>query len=162
MKSNLKYSILVFLILFVHSITYAQAGKVPPFRMVQPDGKIFKAEYLPIGKPIVIIYFSTECEECHQLIHELLTRINDLKGVSIAMITYLSVQSVSQFIAENNLAKYSNIYVGTEGSSLFVQSYYNIEKFPFMALFNKNGDLIKKYTSNEVDLTDLISRLKVI
>ena len=95
-------------------------------------------------------------------ISELLSGINDLRNVSIAMITYLSIESVSEFIAKNKLTNYSNIYVGTEGSNLFVKNYYNISLFLFAALYNKNGDLIKKYNSKEISLNDLAERLKLI
>ena len=139
---------------------YAQTGKVPSFRMVQSNGKIFKAENLPFEKPIIIIYFSPECDDCQKLTDDLLSRIDDLKNVSVAMITYLSVESVAQFEARNNLKKYGNIYTGTEGNYLFVKNYYNIEQFPFIALFSKDGDLIKKYYSKEISVKDLLFRLK--
>ncbi len=145
---------------FMYLESYAQTSKVPSFRMIQSNGKIFRAEYLPFGKPIIIIYFSPDCDDCQLLTSEFLARINDFKNVSIAMITYLSVESVSNFVARNNLSNYSNIYVGTEGNSLFVKNYYDIEKFPFVALFNKNGDLIKKYYSKEISLNDLSDCLK--
>jgi protein-disulfide isomerase len=49
----------------------AQAGKLPPFRMMQTNGKVFKAEHLPIGKPTIIIYFSPECDHCEKLIQRI-------------------------------------------------------------------------------------------
>ena len=145
---------------FMYSYVYAQAGKVPSFRMVKTNGKIFRAENLPFGKPIIIIYFSPECDDCQRLTDDLLARMNDFKNASIAMITYLSVDAVSQFEARNNLKKYGNIYIGTEGNYLFLKNYYNIEQFPFIALFSKDGDLIKKYYSKEINVSDLVDRLK--
>jgi thiol-disulfide isomerase/thioredoxin len=150
----------VCIISFVHSNVYAQTGKVPSFRMVQADGKIFRAENLPFGKPIIIIYFSPECDDCQKLTDELLARINEFKNASVAMITYLSVDAVSQFEARNNLKKYGNFYIGTEGNYLFVKNYYSIEQFPFIALFSKDGDLIKKYYSKEINVSDLVDHLK--
>jgi thiol-disulfide isomerase/thioredoxin len=160
MKNRLTFSILVFLMLIINSKTFSQSGKVPPFRMIQANGKIFKAENLPIGKPIVIIYFSPDCEDCQRLTKELLARINDFKGVSFAMVTYQPVENVSKYVTKNSLGKYDNIYVGTEGSSLFVKNYYNIMHFPFVALYNKNGDLIVKYNTKEVDLDNLLYRIR--
>ncbi|HQG36222.1 MAG TPA: thioredoxin-like domain-containing protein [Bacteroidales bacterium] len=160
MKLYFKVSILGTLALLLYLRVNAQSGKVPPFRIIQPDGKIFKAEELPFGKPILIVYFSPECEECHKLTYELLNRINDLKNVSMVFITYTSVESVSKFVIDNNLRKYTNIYIGTEGNYLFVLKYYDIKQFPFIALFDKEGNLIKKYYSKEVNLDDLIDHLK--
>jgi thiol-disulfide isomerase/thioredoxin len=137
----------------------AQSGKVPPFRMVQKNGKVFKAEDLPIGKPIIIIYFSPDCKDCQSLTDKVIARINDFKSASIAMITYLSLESVSQFVNKNGLDKYPNIYVGTESNSIFVMNYYNIKDFPFIALYTKNGDLVKRYYDKETDVNDLLHRL---
>ena len=55
----------------------AQTNKVPSFRMIKSNGKVFRAEYLPFEKPIIIIYFSPDCDDCQQLTSELLFAIND-------------------------------------------------------------------------------------
>jgi len=159
-----KYRLLILLsvLLILCGVAAAQAGKVPPFRMVQSDGKVFRAENLPFGRPILIIYFSPDCDDCHRFISELLKQIKDFRDVSIAMITYLPVENVSEFVVKNKLKSYSNIYVGTEGNSLFVKNYYKIDQFPFAALYNKNGDLIKEYLSREISVNDLSERLKMI
>lgn len=127
--------------------------------MFQSNGSLFKAENLPLGKPIVIIYFSTECEDCQQLTEELLTRINELKKASIAMVTYLPKDNLAQFVTKYNITKYPNIYIGTEGDSYFIGNYYKVGHLPFMVLYNKDGDLIKIY-DKKLDLEDLIIRIK--
>jgi thiol-disulfide isomerase/thioredoxin len=156
------YPILLFVTLLIFQDAYPQSGKVPPFRMLQSNGKIFRAEELPIGKPIVIIYFSPDCEDCQKLTKDLLARMNDFKDVSFAMITYQTVENVRAYVVKNKLNNYSNIFIGTEGSSLFVRNFYNIMKFPFMTLYNKNGDLIVKYQMNEINLDDMYSRIKAL
>jgi thioredoxin-related protein len=147
------------LILSTNSVVSAQSTKVPPFRMVQPNGKVFKAENVPRGKPIIIVYFLPDCDHCQRLTKDLTRRISEFKKASIAMITYQPLNQVAKFANDYNLKRYSNIYVGTEGSSLFVRNYYNIMQMPFIALFTKNGDVIKLYTRDE-GLNDLSARLK--
>jgi arsenate reductase-like glutaredoxin family protein len=136
----------------------AQAGKLPPFRMTQANGKIFKAEDLPMGKPIIIIYFSPECDHCEKLMKELLKRTEEFKKASIAMVTYLPVEKVVEFEKTYVLKKYSNIYAGTENSSFFLKNYYNLIEMPFAALYSKNGDFIKSY-HKDIDVKDLLNRL---
>ena len=160
MKVKLIFSLFVFVLLIFDNNSNAQSGKVPPFRIIQPNGKIFKAENLPFEKPILIVYFSPDCEDCQEFTEGLLAHNMELKNVSIALITYLPVEFVTQFVAKNNLKVYPNIYVGTEGNSLFIKNYYGIEQFPFVVLFNKNGDLIKKYSNREVNINDLLIQLK--
>jgi len=147
------------MMLLMSSATHSQSNKVPPFKMIQADGKVFLAGNLPLGKPIVIIYFSVECEDCQQLIKELLNRINELNSASIAMITYQPKDKVKQFVSEYQLDKYSNIFIGTEEDSYFVGNYYKVGQLPFMALYNKNGDLIKTY-NKEISIDDLLIHLR--
>jgi len=159
-KNNLiRYFLVSVVMLLVSSITYSQINKVPPFQMMQANGKVFLAGNLPVGKPIVIIYFSPDCKECHDLTTELLKRINEFSTASIAMITNMPLDQVKQFVSEFQLEKYPNIYVGTEGDSFFVGRYYRVGKLPFMVLHNKNGDLVKVY-NQEMNIEDLILRLK--
>ncbi len=157
-----KYPLLLFLtfLLLFDSFAYSQLGRVPPFQMILHNGKLFRAQNLPMGKHIIIVYFSPECEECHQFTTELLKRIDDFQNASIAMITYMPIEKIKPYVVDNKLDKYSNIYVGTEGNTLFVLNYYNVLDFPFVALYNKNGILIRKYTSKEINLIDLINRLE--
>lgn len=145
-------------LLLAFSTTHAQTGKIPPFRFLQSNGKIFKAEDLPKGKPVVLIYFSPECDHCELLVTELIKRSAEFKKSSIALITYLPLEKVSKFAVDYHLNKYSNIYVGTERSSYFVRNYYNIIDLPFAALYTKNGDLVKLYPKN-VSLNELSMRL---
>ena len=137
------FVLLVGLIFLLTIDGFSQSGKVPPFKMVQPNGKVFFAANLPIGKPIVIIYFDPGCEDCEQLTKNLVSRIDEFEEISFAMITYLPLESLNRFVTKYNLGQYSNIYIGTEGNSYFVQNYYQIGPMPFMALYNENGDLIK-------------------
>lgn len=162
MRNIITFSIILTALLLVFTDIKAQSGKVPPFRMMQADSKVFRAQDLPMGKPIVLIYFSTDCEDCQKLTHDLLTRINEFKNVSIAMITYQDLGSVKKYVLKNKLDTFSNIYVGSEGSSLFVRNYYNVTQFPFMTLYDKNGNLQVKYLTKEIDLDDLYGRIKVL
>jgi len=160
MKIKTRLILLILLVFTTSSYTFSQSAKVPPFQMVLHTGKLFRAQNLPLGKPIIIVYFSPECEECHKFLEEMLEKYDDFVSASIAMITYVPVEKVKPYVSENNLDKYPNIYIGTEGNSLFVANYYRIRNFPFVALFDKNGNLIKRYLSTEVNVNDLILHLK--
>lgn len=150
------------LTLFLTAGSIFPQGKIPPFRMMQANGKIFKAESLPLKKPVVIFYFSPDCEECQKLTSELLDRMDDFLNVSFAMITYQPVENVKKYVIKNKLNNYNNIFIGTEGSSLFVRNWYNIMNFPYLVLFNTNGDIITSYSTKEIDLDDLYLRIKML
>jgi thiol-disulfide isomerase/thioredoxin len=161
MKKIFLATILSGLSLIISQKSFSQALKIPPFKIIQSDGKLFRAQDLPMGKPIIIIYFSPECEECQKFTEAMLSRMDDFWKASIAMITYLPVQDVAQFVSKYKLNIYPNIYVGTEGSAFIVRYYFNIKRFPFIALFNKDGGLIKIWDKQE-NIDDLVKRLKAL
>jgi thiol-disulfide isomerase/thioredoxin len=136
--------------------------KLPPFRMMQVNGEVFKAEYLPIGKPILLIYFSPDCDHCEKLMTDFVKHAEAFKKASVVMITYLPVERVAQFKKDYSINRFSNIVVGTEGMTFFVRNYYNLVEMPFAALHDKNGNLIRSYERDVPlqDLSNLLNRLK--
>lgn len=158
MKSiKVRIAVLVML-LITTPFLYAQSGKLPPFKMVQANGSIFKAQDLPMEKPILIVYFSPECDHCEKLMKEFFKLATSFQKASVAFITYLPVDRVSKFVNDYKLAKHPNIYSGTEGSTFFVRNYYSITEMPFAALYTKNGDVVASYGKN-VDLKSLAEKL---
>lgn len=140
-------------------VLHAQRGKLPPFKMLQVSGKVFSAHDLPMGKPILIVYFSPDCDHCERMLKEFFKQSSDFQKASIAFITYLPVEKVSKFEEEYNLAGYSNMYAGTEGETFFVKNYYKIVEIPFVALYTKDGDLVTSY-EGDVNLKALVEQLK--
>jgi thiol-disulfide isomerase/thioredoxin len=153
--------VLVCLLLVDLPELYSQTRKVAPFKIVLADGKTFTSQDLPKGKPVVIIYFSPECEDCQKLTGELIRNIDDYWGITFTMVTYLPVSALGQFVSKFNLKKYPNFYVGTEGSTFIVRYYYNVIDFPFVIVHNKNGDLVKIFKTEE-SLKELPSLLKTL
>ena len=135
-----------------------QSGKLPPFAIMQANGKIFRAHELPVGKPMLIVYFSPECDHCDILMKDLLKMEANFRKSSVVMITHLAVDKVSKFVQKYGLSKYPNVYVGTEGTWLFVKNYYKILEMPFIALHDKNGNLVKMYRE-EGALPGLVKQL---
>jgi hypothetical protein len=135
-----------------------QPKKIPPFRILLANNKVFKAEQIPLGKPVVIFYFSIECDHCKSFITEMCKRIDELKKATIVMITFYSTAEVRNFSQQFTLNQFPNIIVGTEGAGMLVRSYYNIRNTPFIALHDQMGNYISSY-SNKVNLNELIKRI---
>ncbi|HRB06283.1 MAG TPA: redoxin domain-containing protein [Niabella sp.] len=154
------FSALLFGLFFCASLdSWAQSNKVPPFRMTQSNGKLFTATNLPLGKPIMIIYFSPDCDHCQVMMKDWFKKVNDFKKASVAMITFSPIDKVITFEKDFKVNQYPNIVVGTEGLSFFVRNYYQIMDMPFAALYDKNGNLIASYQKN-IPLNELADKLK--
>ena len=137
---------------------YAQR-KIPSFRLALSDGKLFNASNLPLDKPVIIIYFSPECDHCQVLMKEWFKRSGEFRKATIAMITFLPLSNLALFEKEFKTNHHSNIVVGTEGTSFYVKNYYKILDLPFVALHDKNGNLITTY-SKDIPLNALSLKLR--
>ena len=156
---GIKRILVLSIMLFVSLVADAQTRKIPPFSMMQGNGKVFKAQQLPMGKPVIIIYFDPDCDHCEKTTKELLGKMDEFKNASIAMVTFLPVNKVIEFEKKYALEKYPNIFVGTEGSTSFLKNYYKLTIMPYIALYTKNGDMVKEYRTYG-PLTDLSNQLK--
>lgn len=155
-------SFITLILLFVSNVdANAQTGKIPPFRIMQPNGNEYRADNLPMGKPILIIYFSPDCDDCLAFMDKFIKQIGSFNKVSITMITYLPISEVAKFSTEYRIYKYGNIVVGTEAPTIFVRNYYNITKIPFVALYDKNGNKIVSYERN-IPIMELKNKIKVL
>ena len=139
----------------------AQQNKLPPFRMFLETGTVFKAEQLPLGKPIVLIYFLPDCEHCQLLTQNIVKHLDELKGFSVVMVTYYPPAEVGRFARRYGLDKHSNFYLGTEGNFFYLKNYYNLSKLPFAALYTQNGNLIKTYNSEDF-FSDFLREIKKV
>ncbi len=161
----MKYSsfLVIGLIFFISFFTIPKAtsGNIPPFRITQLNGKSFRAENIPFGKPILIVYFSPDCDDCLNFINSFFDNIKAFDKAYVVMISYLSLDSITKIYAKYKIGQHGNIAIGVEGVPYFVRNYYNITALPFVALYDKNGKLISSY-AKDIPLFNLISSLKTI
>ena len=157
-RSPFSIAILYLLFLFAPLKTSAQAGKLPPFRIMQTNGQVFNATQLPVGKPIVVIYFDPDCHDCQTLMGQLFSQTKSFQKASLALITNATINQVITFSDKYKVTTFKNMVLGTEGSNAPLGKYYNYPQMPFVALYDKNGNLQTTYKKT-IPITDLVARL---
>jgi thiol-disulfide isomerase/thioredoxin len=123
------------------------AGELPlaPFEITLANNQSFKSFQLKKNVPVMLMYFSPECDHCRDLTKDILKNAKALVNKQLVMITYFPVPEVKRFESEFELTNYPNIKVGTEGTKFIVRKHYNIRNFPFIVLYDKQGKLIKTF-----------------
>ena len=116
---------------------------IPPFKIRLVNGNGFTYEQIDKHKSLVLIYFSPTCEHCKEFTAALLKRKKELTGKQIVFISFEDLKEVKSFDDTYHLSSNSNMNIGSEGYTFVVQKYYQIQKFPFVAVFNKKGTLVK-------------------
>ena len=152
----------IFILLCVsifNSSAFAQS--IPPFKMLLTNGKTFYAKDLPQWKPVVIIYFSPDCEHCQTLMNAVFKKISSFKKVEIVMVTFRPLNEVADFERNYQVYKYSNIIVGSEVPVFFFKTYYNLMNTPFTVIYDNQGKYIYSYRK-ETTIDDLVNRVKLL
>ena len=131
---------------------------VPPIQLTQTDGTLLTKDKLKKNTPVVIMFFSPDCDHCQHQTAEMVLRIKELEPYQIIMATYQPMEDLITFRKNYQLDKYPNIKTGRDAKFL-LPSFYNIKSLPFLALYNKKGDLLKSYEGN-VKVDEMIKELK--
>jgi thioredoxin-related protein len=127
--------------------------------MYRSNNSIFIATELPKNKPIIIIYFDPDCDHCQKLMNDVFKKINSFKKAEIVMVTFKPVEEVAAFEKKYKTHNYSNINVGTEGTSYQLRNYYKLINMPFTALYDKDQKFTYSY-GQDISVDDLIKRLQ--
>lgn len=154
----------LFLFILLANTAFAQsvAGtkKIAPFKMQLTNGQQYTSAQLAKG-PVVLIYFSPDCEHCQAFTKDLIKNYPVVANKQVIMVTFQAMDMLKPFVTQYNLNKYLNLKVGTEGTSYVVQHYYQIRSFPYIAIYDKNGNLVKTY-EGEQPHAEIFKTLKAI
>ncbi len=144
---------------FIFLSVDANSQTIPLFKIHETNGKVINSSSLINNKPVVLIYFSPDCEHCTTLLAKVFKQIDQFKKATIALVSFMPLTDVAAFEKLYHTNQYKNMIVGTEEPVLFVKNLYNLESTPFTMLFNKAGKLIVSY-KKETPLNDLINHLR--
>lgn len=121
---------------------YKRFPTPPPFRLLLPDSSTYftKAD-LPKKTQLLIMVFNPDCEHCKKETDELIGNIEKFKKIQIVMATWQPFAEMKKFYEDFQLYQHPNIRVGRD-VSFIIPPFYNIRNLPFLALYDKKGDLI--------------------
>jgi thiol-disulfide isomerase/thioredoxin len=138
---------------------YKRFPTLPPFQILLSDSaSMFTKAQLPAGKPVLFVLFSPECSHCQHETEELIAHRDELKDVEIVMITMHPLWMMKDFISTYGLAQYPNFIVGKD-IYFIMPSFYNIHNLPYLAMYNKKGDLIMGFEGS-MDINKLIETFR--
>lgn len=156
----MKRTSIIFLLVFYASCaskkeTDKAIATLPPFDVLLIDSTtLLNSKQIPTGNPIVLMYFSPECEHCQKETKEIIHNIDRLKDVRLFFVTPLSHTELVTFYKHYQLSHYKNIVAATD----YNYSFYNAFKptdVPYWAIYNDRKELVRTI-KGEVPMTELI------
>jgi thioredoxin-related protein len=124
---------------------YKRFPEVPQIQLLLSDSttKFTKAQ-LPSKKPVLFMLFSPECSHCQHETEELIAHKDELKDIQIVMVTLHPLWMMNEFIDHYKLKELPNVVVGRD-IYYFFPSFYRIRNLPFLAMYDKKGNLITTF-----------------
>jgi len=165
----MKNTLLFFISVFFFATGFAQTDStLPPYKrfpslpsiriLLSDSATLYTKAQIPAGKPVVFMIFSPDCSHCQDETQELKAHMDELKDVQIVMITFHPLWQMNDFISKYGLAAYKNIVVGKD-IDYMTMDFYGLHKIPYLALYNKKGNLIGGFEGS-LPLPILIELLK--
>jgi thioredoxin-related protein len=121
---------------------YKRFPTLPPLQLLLGDSstKYTKAN-IPAKKAVLVMIFSPDCSHCQHTAEEMVENKENLKNVHIIMSTISSISEMNKFMEKYGLDKMPNVVAGKDIYFL-LPPFYGLKNFPYMAFYNKKGDLI--------------------
>jgi thioredoxin-related protein len=137
--------------------------KIPEFRILTHDSVYVNNSILKNDKPVVFIYFSPDCSHCQRLMYELKPYMKDFSKSQVVMVTFIQksyLKLLREFRRDFNLNSYPNFITGTEYPDYKLQRYFQVATTPFIAIYGRNGKLVKYFDKSPKEVTEFVDVVK--
>lgn len=124
---------------------YKRFPTLPPVKLLMLDSSShFTKDDYAKKKDVLIILFNPDCEHCQKETKEIVDSIDRFKNVQIVMATMMPFEKMTKFNEDYKLANYKNIVVGQD-DHYFLPVFYKVSNLPYLALYDKKGNLITTF-----------------
>ncbi len=128
---------------------YLKYPTLPPFHLLKTDSSTYLTkEDVKKNRKTIIMFFSPDCDHCKHQTESILGDSKDFKDVEIIMATYQPFEEMKEFYAHYHLADHPNIKMGRD-EKFFLAPFYKIRNLPYLALYDKKGNLITTFEGTQ-------------
>lgn len=121
---------------------------IPAFKInIVPDSSLYTNDNLKKNMPLIIMFFSPDCDHCQKQIKEMMAYKEELKNIQIVMISPLSYKDNKIFYDEYALARMPNTRLGFD-ITFKLRNLYKTTTYPSMYVYDRNGTLAKAFVGN--------------
>lgn len=158
----MKNTIIIALLILVACKQAKREGQVlPDFDLLLVDSvtKLNTAS-IPEGHPVVLLYFSPDCEHCQKETEGILKKMDSLQHVQFYFITNDSLVRLQVYNYMYKLYKYPNITLGRD-YKYFFPAHFKDAAPPTMVIYDKDKMLVT-IIKGEIDSSQIMSSISNI
>lgn len=136
----------------------AQVENLPDFKFFTLDKAPFTRSNIQKGKPVLVVHFHPECENCQWAAKEMKGKMDLLSDVQVLMVSSADPVKVKEFMSHFELDKYSQVIPLLDSEFTFFKT-FGISIVPLEMIYNKDHKLVKYY-KGEVRIETIVKLLK--
>jgi thiol-disulfide isomerase/thioredoxin len=122
---------------------------IPPFRLLKLDSTTYLTkDDLRKNRKTMVMYFSPDCEHCKHQTEAILADFNNFKDIEIVMATYQPFPEIRAFNEHYKIYEHPNILIGRD-EQFRLPPFYKIRNLPYLALYDKKGNLITTFEGTQ-------------
>ena len=124
---------------------YQRYPTLPALQLLLSDSTTkYTKENVPKKKPVLLMFFSPDCEHCQHEAEQLVANKEAFKNIFVVMATTLPVYKMKEFGEKYGLTGMGNVVMGRDTYYL-LPGFYEMRNLPFLALYDKKGALIRTF-----------------
>jgi thioredoxin-related protein len=128
---------------------YLRFPTIPPFHLLKLDSSTYLTkDDIKKHHRTLVMFFSPDCDHCKHQTEAILSMSKEFRDVEIVMATYQPFEELKDFNTHYRMFEHSNFYLGRD-EKFFLAPFYKIRNLPYLALYDKKGDLITTFEGNQ-------------
>jgi cytochrome oxidase Cu insertion factor (SCO1/SenC/PrrC family) len=117
---------------------------IPDFDFTALNNKEFKKVNLKPNMPTVFFYFNSECDFCQHETQSIRVAIDKFNDIQLIFVSTEPIEEIKMFSEQYNLNNKRNIVFLHDSTDSF-SNQFNATSIPYILIYNKDKELIKKY-----------------
>jgi len=128
---------------------YLKYPTIPPFHLLKLDSSSYLTkDDIKKHRRTIVMFFSPDCDHCKHQTESILADFGDFKDIEIVMATYQPFSEMKEFNTHYRLFEHPNIKLGRD-EKFFLAPFYKIRNLPYLALYDKKGNLITTFEGTQ-------------
>jgi thioredoxin-related protein len=129
---------------------YLRFPTIPPLSLLKVDSASYiTKENIKKNRPTLIIIFSPTCDHCKHQTQDILADMDKFKNTEIVMATLQPFEEMKEFYNYYRIADHPNIKMGRDEKAVLPGFYRDMRSLPYLALYDKKGNLITVFEGNQ-------------
>lgn len=128
---------------------YLRYPTIPPFHLLKLDSATYLTkDDVKRHHRTIVMFFSPDCDHCKHQTESILGDFNQFKDIEIVMATYQPFDEMKEFYNHYRLSEHPNIKIGRD-EKFFLAPFYKIRNLPYLALYDKKGNLVTTFEGTQ-------------